>query len=170
MSMPTPTVDGKRAEAIRQRLRDMRDGEFEGNLSALARSLRVTPAYVSDVLNEKRGPGMKLLKALARALNLSLDDLVGESQQTTSLGPRWCNLPGWTEALAEARRLFPRVSDAAWEWVGGLAGVRPPAMSAVVLGSMASVWDQHAQTEQPKARTKVAASPSALIARKAATG
>ncbi len=168
MSMPTPTVDEKRAEAIRQRLRDMRDGEFKGNLSALARSLRVTPAYLSDVLNEKRGPGMKLLKALARALNLSIDDLVGESQQSASLGPRWCNLPGWADALAEARRMFPRVSEAAWDWVGGLAGVRPPSMTAVVLGSVALVWDQHAQIEQPKPRAKPG--PPATPRKTTATG
>ncbi len=69
--MPVRTVDPQSAELIRKRLEEMRDGPpFNGNMSALARDLGITAAYLSDVLNNQRGPGMKILKALAKVLFL----------------------------------------------------------------------------------------------------
>ncbi len=169
--MPVRTVDPQSAELIRKRLEEMRDGPpFNGNMSALARDLGITAAYLSDVLNNQRGPGMKILKALAKRLGGSLDEMI--HQRSVAAGPPWSTLPGWQEALQSARVAYPKITAEAWQWVGSLAGVSPPALIAQVLGPIAMVWDQHstssaldvavvAPASRPTTKKKRAASPSA---------
>lgn len=72
---------------LRAELRKIRAERFDGNLSAMARDLKVTPAYLSDALSEKRGIGMKLIRALARFTGRTIDDLVGAP--TVATVGRW---------------------------------------------------------------------------------
>lgn len=69
-------TDAQQADKLRDHLRTIRARRFDGNLSAMAREMGVTPAYLSDVLAGKRGVGMKLMRAMASYTGQSIDALV----------------------------------------------------------------------------------------------
>lgn len=147
--MTSKAVEGKVLEKVLEHLRKLRDERFGGVQAELARALDVTPTAVSDVLNRKRGPGLAMIIAIARESALSLDELVGLDSRGGRATP-WRKTSRWDARSAEARRIYPKVSDSAWEWLGDLSG-SPPPESAVALGAIALAWDQHA--EVPAAAT-----------------
>lgn len=74
--MAETILDVKNAVLFRELLGQIRAASFGGNLSAMARALELTPAYVSDVLADKRGAGMKIIRAVSRFTGHSLEDLI----------------------------------------------------------------------------------------------
>lgn len=71
-----PLTTENSMKVLRERLGLIREQRFDGNLSAMARAFGVTPAYLSDVLAQKRGVGMKIIQALAKHTGESVDDLL----------------------------------------------------------------------------------------------
>jgi transcriptional regulator with XRE-family HTH domain len=67
--MPTPTAYG-------QYLKSAREGSAMTQ-EDLAKRLRVTTSYISDLENDRRAPSLPLLIKIANALDTGLDRLVG---------------------------------------------------------------------------------------------
>ena len=85
-------------------------------------------------------------------MGVELDALLnGTGSQAHAPAMVWSTLPGWEEAISDARRLFPRVSDGAWTWLGSLSGPVLPGLPPAALGMIASAWDQvdHVRDEAP---------------------
>lgn len=118
--------------------------EFDGSQSKAAKALGVTQELISGMMAGKRPVAFKTIQGIVAHTGRSYDEVLGNS------GPRWRGTPGWAEAVAEARRAFPRVSDLAWTRLGNLMGERPPPLEPGVLGVMAAAWDQ-ASTDAERA-------------------
>lgn len=69
-------IEPKHAVAFRELLKRVRRDTFGDNQAAMARAFDLTPAYISDVLLEKRGIGLKLVRAISRLTGHSLEDLI----------------------------------------------------------------------------------------------
>lgn len=129
-------TEPQRKQVILQQLTALRDGKFAGNLSETARALGVTPAFLSNLLNGKRGYGLKIIDALADITGKSVAEVLNEQD------PPWSGIPGWEQALAAARAQVPGVDDAAWRWLGSLSGPTLPGLDPNALALMAMAWDQ----------------------------
>lgn len=151
--MTAKALEGKELAAVLARMRELLDGKFEGNQRRMADALGFTPTAVSDILSGTKGPGLRMLIAVARELGLTLDELLGLEGAT---GARWASDPRWPGLVAEARALFPKVSEHTWFALGRLSGVAPPAMTPAAVGSLAVAWDQH-HTDGASAPPSVAA-------------
>jgi transcriptional regulator with XRE-family HTH domain len=68
-------------EAIREYVRQLLEREFEGNQSRAAVALGLSQGYISDVVAGRTGGGVKLLRALARHANTSIDALLGHEPE-----------------------------------------------------------------------------------------
>lgn len=66
MGTGTKSLGHARNELARQRLRQINEERFGGNVSRLARAMRVTQSTVSEFLLGNRGAGTTLLRGLAR--------------------------------------------------------------------------------------------------------
>lgn len=102
-------TDAQQADKLRDHLRVIRAQQFEGNLSAMAREMGVTPAYLSDVLAGKRGVGMKLMRALASYTGESIDALVSGKPSTSVRAEVY---PARGEAVRCVLEAVRRVSEA----------------------------------------------------------
>ena len=110
---------------------------------AFAKALKVSQPTVTNFLNGGNA-GLQLAMVIAQAASLTLVVERGAVRigAPTSTGTPWRELPGWDDAVADARKMFPRVTDAAWSWLGSLVGDAVPGLSAAALGMMASAYDQ----------------------------
>lgn len=108
----------------------------------------VTQQTISSFLARRTGASLHLAWSIAQALGISLDELLGGAAGRSV----WRDLPGWSDATAHARKLFPRISDSAWEWLGSLSGPPVPGLAPALLGIIAGVWDQgeHQSLEGPR--------------------
>lgn len=144
-----PPSEQKHTALVVDQLKDLRDNQFGENMSALARALGFTNAYVGNVINGHRGIGLAIVVELARVKKCSLAAVLGET---------WSDDPRWPPVVAEVRVAVPLASDAALEWLGSLSGPRPPGNDPHVLGQIALAWDQAQAKTAAKTR---AVSPSA---------
>jgi transcriptional regulator with XRE-family HTH domain len=80
------------------------------NPSELARRARVSQSTVSLVLNEQKGPGPKLCRGIARALDLPPEDVF---RRAGLLPPA----PEETPSLREALHLFGQLSEDQQEYI-----------------------------------------------------
>lgn len=91
--------------------------EREGSATAAAKLLGVSQPTLSNFLNGRTGAGVQLAQAIARALSLTTDELLGEP---TRIGldtrPVFSSLPGWHEALLGAQRKATWLPPRAWEY------------------------------------------------------
>lgn len=69
-------IEVKHAGPFRELLRRIRKDSFDDNNAAMGRAFDLTGAYIGDVLLEKRGVGIKLLRAISRLTGHSLEDLI----------------------------------------------------------------------------------------------
>ena len=60
--------------SLGQRIRELRD-QADLSLRELAKSIGISPPFISDIELGRRFPSEEILKKLARALNVSLEDL-----------------------------------------------------------------------------------------------
>lgn len=111
-------------ERVREAAYRYAHAEHGGNVSAAARALGVSQATLGDVINRKKGAGLRLATLLAAKAGKSIDELItGRRQGTMSSGVPMvtfgagvvATLPGWDEAAAEARRGHPDVPGWAWD-------------------------------------------------------
>lgn len=93
-------------------VRGIRDNQFGGHQNEMAKSFKISGAYVSDFLNEKRGAGPELLQAVGRykplevlrALDIAPESvllLAGQEQEQEDSGVEAKNFP---DALQRAAR------------------------------------------------------------------
>jgi SOS-response transcriptional repressor LexA len=76
------------------------------NQSELARKMKVSPTYINQLVQGTRYPGRETLKKLSKALNISIDMLMGESRISPATIPRhkiplisWMSAGQWHEAV-----------------------------------------------------------------------
>lgn len=153
--------ESQRSKVILDQLRELRDVQFEGNLTATAKALRVAPPFLSNLLSGKRGYGLKIIDAIARVTGKSVAEVLHEQE------PRWREAEGWEAAIGAARAQMPMVRDEAWEWLGSLSGPLPASLDPGALGLIALAWDQArmksaaAESAPTKPRRKAATPPGA---------
>jgi hypothetical protein len=95
--------------------------DFGGNRTKLARHLKVTPTFVSDFLNHKRGAGLDLLSGLGRYAPLEVLSILGiRPVVITTLAERGKDETG--EALAKLPDELRRAARAAIELTGCTPG------------------------------------------------
>jgi transcriptional regulator with XRE-family HTH domain len=58
------------------------------NISAIARSQRLSQSYVSKLLSGKRSPSIRVAKKVAAALGMGLEDLLEAIEQRTNDSPK----------------------------------------------------------------------------------
>lgn len=75
-------------------------------LRELARDLTITPSYLSDIENDRRVPAEEVLRQIAAALDLSLDNLMGLAGRFGEQAERYLRRE------PNAARLFRRISEA----------------------------------------------------------
>lgn len=120
------TIGPDRNEAVRRFVREQIRDVFDGNQKAAAKAYGVTPSALSELLSDKRGAGMKLLDGIAKSTGKSVDEIVGGPAHApqpvrtvyAERYPMFRNSPGWSEALAEARKARPFYPDYAWNAAG----------------------------------------------------
>jgi hypothetical protein len=69
-------LDDEFNESVRAFIRDVRDKQFDGNQSALAEKLELSPSALSELLSTRRGAGMKVLGRLSRLTGVKLDAII----------------------------------------------------------------------------------------------
>lgn len=145
-------------------IEELRDTRFDGNLTSTARALQVTAAYLSNVINKKRGFSLDLIDEIARVSGKSIAEVLHERE------PRWSEGRRWSELLRKAQETEPGLGEDAWRWLGSLSGPLPPGDDAVALGAMAVAWER-ASARVTARQTKSTVSPSALTTpKRTATG
>jgi transcriptional regulator with XRE-family HTH domain len=100
--------------------------QFDGNISAPAKAIGVSGPAISDVLNSKRGAGMKVLRGLARVTGVSVDELVTGRPSAALAGyETLASHPSWPKARAEAlkrlARFRPELAEASVDRVSRFA-------------------------------------------------
>lgn len=125
---------------------------------AFARSLRIAQPTITNFLNGGNA-GIQVAMVIARAANIALHIVGGQvSIGAPPATAQWRELPGWDEALDQARALFPKISAEAWEWLGSLSGPVVPGLAPVALGMVAGAYDAvERRAESKPARSVVRA-------------
>lgn len=124
---------------VRAQLKELT--QRRGEQASLAKRLGVTPQAISKIVLEESDPGVRIARALADHLGVTLDALLGKEEAAEDAEPKMCNLPGWAVAEAAARRRFRYVPEEAWQAVRNLRTATPPRhLSADWIGAIASDW------------------------------
>lgn len=130
-------------EAVRAYLRKAIETEFGGNARDAAAAYGVTGGLISEVLSGKRGAGMKLLRGIAAHTGQPVDGVLGGVPVRVVYAeryPRFCNSPGWPEALAEAREERPKFPEAAWLAAGETSALLLEHVTADQVIRFAQAW------------------------------
>lgn len=117
MDMTTRSLSDERNARAREFLRELIDREFEGNISAASRALGITYSALHEVLNGRRGAGMKVLDALKAHTGKSIESILGEApvEDGTVRHIRASDHPTWKPSLEAAKKLAPEVPEWAWD-------------------------------------------------------
>lgn len=100
-----------------------------------AAALDVSQSLVSQALSGTKPVSVALAVALAADRGVSLDELL-------DLGPQaWGALPGYPEAEAAARAIFPHVRTSAWRKVASVRAAPPASLDPAKLGVLAAMFD-----------------------------
>lgn len=114
-----------------------------GSASKLAAAMKAAGLSISQpVLSaQERGEpgGYHLAKQVAGFRRVTVEEIL--TGAPSKGGPRWRDLPGWAREVEKARALFPKVSPLAFDRLGNLMGERPPSVSDLTIGLLASTWD-----------------------------
>lgn len=159
-SMPeNPLVTYVRAR-IEQWLRE----DESRTASQLAGLAGVTPTTISDLRAGKGGVGMKTLRGLARAWNVTASELERLADKRAPVGERivyesartsqWGQLVGWKEAEEVARARYARlgIPDRAWEGARELSGAKPVDVSPESVKAAALFWLEFCDEPRPPPR------------------
>lgn len=123
--MGRPTIGTERNEVLRRLVREVRDVDFDGNLTRTAKAVGVSVPTLSDFLAAKKGAGEKITEGLERHLRRARDQMVSTGGDLTALrgqaptaSPlrevRFVDLPNWGSLLTAARAMRP--AHEAWVW------------------------------------------------------
>lgn len=118
MDMTTRSLSAERNEKARAFLRAIIDGQFGGNVSAAARALGVTYSALHEVLNGRRGVGMRMLDAMKAFTGTSIVEILGESESEAApegRPSRTSDLVGWQVAERSARAFARETPE--WVWL-----------------------------------------------------
>lgn len=129
---------GPNNERLKKMLEAILRSDFGEDQQRAADVLGVSQPMISLAINGKKPVGPKLKKGLATYTRQTLDELEGVNRPGST---RWRNLPGWEAAVAQARAMFPRVRPIAFDQLGNLMGEKPPNVSPLTIGLLASTWD-----------------------------
>lgn len=110
-TMKTKSLDPSDGAAVREHLVAVVQGDFAGNMSHAAKALGVSVTMVFDVLNEKRGAGIKLLSALAKHRDVPIEAILGRG--TSSMSAEAMVIPGALSQVLDANPEWPTAVRAA---------------------------------------------------------
>jgi transcriptional regulator with XRE-family HTH domain len=138
-------LDEPRNEAVRAVVRDLMRDRYEGNLSATARAIGVSPSLLSELLSGRRGAGMRFVQKLSALTGRGVDGLIGgEPSYSDDTTPAYRNLPGWKEAAQHLKDMGYR--QWAIERAGNLRGMVTP----LVTPEFAVTAVQHVMSATPQ--------------------
>ena len=131
--------------------------EEHGSAAALSKAmaaagLPMSQPTISKQLRAADPGGYHLARQVAAFKRVEVDEIL--TGRKGSGGPRWRDLPGWAAAVASAMVMFPRVSALAFERLGNLMGERPPDVSALTIGLLATTWDNVSTDAERSAEIK----------------
>lgn len=99
----------------------------------------ISQVSISKQLRGGDPGGYHLARQVAGFRRVDVEELL--TGRKSSGGPRWRDLPGWAAAVAAAMVMFPKVSALAFEQLGNLMGEKPPSVTPLTIGLLASTWD-----------------------------
>lgn len=136
---------GPNNERLRRLVEAICNDEFGTDQGRTAAALGVSQSMISLAIGRAKPVGRKLKLGLSRHTGKTLDEIEGIERPGFT---RWRDLPGWAEQEREARKLFRKVRPVAFSALGNLMGEKPPAVSALAIGLLASTWDQVASDDE----------------------
>lgn len=105
--------------ATRAFVRALVANDFNGNVSAFSRAVRVSQSQVAALLNEAGGAGPKLLEAVATYAHVPIDAVIGRGGTVVGQLPL-SRHPDWLAARAAAEGAHPEIGPAVWELAGAV--------------------------------------------------
>lgn len=121
-----PTSGAERNELLRELVRAIQRDDFDGNLSAVGRALKLkSPATLADFLGGTKNAGLKIMDGLASYTGRTLEEIYASGGDLAKLRApalppepvqhvRFRDLPEWAEMLAKAKELRPSIDDRHW--------------------------------------------------------
>lgn len=114
--------------------------KHDDNQSVLAPKIGYKQPSLSSFLQGRNGAGYKVARKVADLIGLPLDQLLSGKTARQLAMPRFDTLPGWAEAVAQARAIYKKVPPYAFEVVGGWMGATPPSIDPITIGNLARDW------------------------------
>lgn len=115
----TKSLPAAQLEAARVFVKGIVDRDFDGNVSAMARHLKIGQSHISRLLSRSGGAGPKLLDAVARYSGVTIDTVIGRAP----LGPAQPPLAAradWPAAREAAERDHPEIDARFFDQAGTL--------------------------------------------------
>jgi transcriptional regulator with XRE-family HTH domain len=151
MDRGTQSLGAEEADRVRARLEELT--QRRGEQAKIARRLGVTPQAISKIVTRKSDPGVRVARALADLLGMSLDELLGKREREVESEPRLSSLPGWAECEATARERQRQIADEVWQAIAGLRAPRPPDyLSPDFVVALALAWAPVLAVDPPSER------------------
>lgn len=143
----TRSLSAERNERARAFLRNLIDSQFGGSISAASRALGVTYSALHEVMNGKRGVGMRLLDAAKAYTGTPITEILGETEPPTASVHylRIGDYPTWAAAETAARLFGTTIPE--WVWSSArqsvVVGVGGAAVSPQFALELASLIEKH---------------------------
>jgi transcriptional regulator with XRE-family HTH domain len=125
----------------------------------VAIEMGLLPQTLSAFLGGKNGAGTALVRAFSKLVGRTEAELLADPSCVSAPAsartdwPPLRTLPGWADAVAEARKVF-RPPVHVYETIGNLRGPPPADVSARTVGQLAELWWMQSEKEEVSASIK----------------
>jgi hypothetical protein len=131
--VPTPLSD-EQNKRVQQVAKDL-IVQHKGNISAAARVVKRDQSWLSRVANGKLGTSLETASRLCAAAGRDVSEVLGIVPSVMT----WSEIPGYEQALAQAKAALGSVyDDRIWSQIGGMSmPPHPPAVEPWMLIQLA---------------------------------